>query len=295
MFVNEAVELFLADLQAEHRSHHTVAAYRRDLTVFTRFVGDWNITDIAPATLTAFMASESVQNALCGTQRSKATINRYRVSLKALFAWGAARWLVERNPTAILKCRRHRAAPPDVLSKIEIDRLLGFPFAGQHGSRDRALLAFMLSTGCRLAETVALDCRDIDWDTGRVTLRSPKGGEPETVAAGDQLLGMLRPLAESVPPGHALFRTGTDRRLSTRQVQRIVAARCQEAGVCKHMTPHTLRHTFATRLYNATGDLRLVQVALRHAHVTTTEVYAQLDPARLEAAVRSPEMASKTP
>ncbi|MBU2501971.1 tyrosine-type recombinase/integrase, partial [bacterium] len=108
------------------------------------------------------------------------------------------------------------------------------------------------------------------------------------------VLALLRPLSQTVPPENPLFRTGAGRRLCCRQVQRIVAGRCQEAGITKTMTPHVLRHTFATRLYNATGDLRLVQVALRHAHVTTAEIYAQVDPKRLEMAVRSAEMAPKT-
>ena len=294
MLVPDAVEQFLADLQTEGRSPHTIAAYRRDLNTFSRYAGDIVIEGITPAMLTQFMATDSVLVGPWGAPRAKATINRYRVSLKALFAWGAARWLVSRNPTAILKCKRHRSLPPEVLTQAEVEQVMTFPLAGRWAERDRAIITFMLTTGCRLGETVALDCRDIDWDTGRVTLRSPKGGEPETVVAPTTVLALLRPLSQSVPPGHALFRNGTDRRLSTRQVQRIVARRCHEAGIAKTITPHVLRHTFATRLYNATGDLRLVQVALRHAHVTTAEIYAQVDPKRLEMAVRSAEMAPKT-
>ena len=103
MRVDEAVDQFLADLVADHRSPHTIKAYRRDLRAFVTFAGDTVITDVTPALLTRFMASQSVQVRPCGTQRAKASVNRYRVSLKALFAWGAARWLVDRNPTAILK------------------------------------------------------------------------------------------------------------------------------------------------------------------------------------------------
>ncbi len=285
MRVQQAVEQFLEDLGTEGRSPHTVAAYRRDLAKFCEFADDTVIDAVTPAMLTSFMATESVQVRPCGTQKANATINRYRVSLKALFAWGSDRWLVSRNPTAILKCKRHRSPPPAILTDAEVDRLLGSSLEGRNATRDRALLSFMLTTGCRLGETLALNARDIDWDTGRVTLHSAKGGEPETVNVGRQVLHMLQSIARDTEPGHALFRSTSGRRLSHRQAQRIVAARSREAGIEKPVTPHILRHSFATRLYNATGDLRLVQVALRHNHITTTEQYAQLDPRRLESAL----------
>lgn len=295
MRVQEATDQFLDDLQTEGRSPHTIAAYRRDLMAFCRFAGDIPLDTVTPAMLTRFMATDGVQTGPRGTLRAKATINRYRVALKALFAWAAARWLIPRNPTVILKCRRHRSLPPEVLTAGEIERLLSFPFTGRWAERDRALLAFMLGTGCRLGETVALNGRDIDWDSGRVTLKSPKGGEPEVVYAGEWVLRMLRTHCPTVPSPLPVFRTGTGRRLSHRQVQRIVAARCQEAGIIKHITPHTLRHTFATMVYNATGDIRLVQQALRHEFITTTQMYAQVDPARLEAAFRTARKPPQTP
>lgn len=285
MQVSEAVEQFLQHLETEGRSPHTVAAYRRDLSTFCRDAGDTVITSITPATLTAFMATQSVQVRSCGTPRAKASINRYRVSLKALFAWCGDRWLIERNPTVILKCRRHRSLPPDVLSEREIALLGEFSFGGKWAERDRAIIMFMLATGCRLGETVALDVGDIDFEAGRVILRNPKGGEPETVTMTTVIAERLRDLTSGTELTQPLFHTGTGKRLSCRQVQRIVNRRCREAGITKAITPHSLRHTFATRLYNATGDIRLVQVALRHESIATTQTYAQLDQRRLEQAV----------
>ncbi len=285
MTVTEAVAQFLIDLTNESRSPHTVAAYSRDLTAFISFAGKMKFDDVTPALLTRFMATDSVQFRPCGTQRAKATINRYRVSLKALFAWGEARWVVTRNPTAILRCKRHRALPPEVLTEVEIQTLLAFEFAGKHPQRDRALLTFMLATGCRLGETVSLNVEDVTWGTGTVTLLHAKGGDPERIPVNRTVLDVLRPLAAGTLAGHPVFRNANGQRLSMRQVQRIVSRRCREAGITTRVTPHILRHSFATILYNATGDIRLVQKALRHEHVTTTETYAQVDPRRMKTAV----------
>ncbi len=284
MNVRDAADQYLASLAAEQRSPHTVGAYRRDLRAFTTFTGDLDLTDVTPALLQRFMASGCVQVDACGAQRAKATINRYRVTLKSLFAWADARWLTERNPSTILKCRRHRALPPEVLSDDEVERVITFPFAGRHAERDRALLTFMLTTGCRLGETVALNVGDIDIERATATLRTTKGGDPDRVPLSDRCIAAVTPLTSDRTPDTPLFRA-TGGRLSTRQVQRVVVARIREAGIDKPITAHTLRHTFATRLYNATGDIRLVQTALRHEHVATTEIYAHVDPQRLRLAV----------
>lgn len=282
METSQIVEDYLRHLQAEGRSPHTVNAYRRDLAAFTAFAIGESLTDlgqVTPADLVRFMASPSVLQDRAGRTRAPASINRYRVAVKALYAFADARWLVERNPTAILRCQRHRGLPPVVLDAGEITRLVNSEFAGATGKRDHALVCFMLLTGCRLAETAALNVGDIDLDARVAILRKTKGGDPDRVMLSPTLAGILAAHIDGGHPGTPLFATG-ERRLSTRQVQRIVSRRVQEAGITKPITAHSLRHSFATRLYNATGDIRLVQQALRHAHVSTTETYAQVDPLR---------------
>jgi len=283
--VPEAVEQYLASLVDEGRSPHTVAAYRRDLTAFTTFTGDLTLNSVTPVLLQRFMASDGVQLRPCGTRRAKATINRYRVALKALFAFCEARWLVERNPTSILKCQRPRGLPPVVLDAEEIARLVGSEFTGPTGPRDHTLVSFMLLTGCRLAETAALDVGDLDLEAGVAILRCPKGGDPDRVMLSPQLVKILEvQVGMRESPDEPLF-TAHGRRISIRQIQRIVNFRVREVGIEKHITAHSLRHTFATALYNKTCDIRLVQRALRHSHVTTTEVYAQVEAKRWRNAV----------
>ena len=285
MNVPEAVTQYLASLESERRSPHTINAYRRDLAAFVAFAGDLDLNAVTPAQLQRFMASDGVQFRPCGTRRAKATINRHRVALKALFAFCEARWLVDRNPTSILKCQRPRGLPPVVLDAAEIARLVGHQFGGSTGPRDHALVSFMLLTGCRLAETAALNVEDLDLEAGVAILRSPKGGDPDRVMMSPQLVQILAShIGKNAEPTTPLF-TAHARRLSIRQIQRIVTARVHETGIDKPVTAHTLRHSFATRLYNQTGDIRLVQRALRHSHVTTTEVYAQVEAQRWKSAI----------
>jgi integrase/recombinase XerC len=293
----QTVEDYLRHLAADGRSPHTVNAYRRDLAAFVSFARGASINDlgsVTPADLTAFMACPQVVQDRAGRTRAPASINRYRVAVKALYAFAEARWLVDRNPTAILRCQRHRGLPPVVLDASEIARLVNSEFVGAMGKRDHALIAFMLLTGCRLAETAALDVGDIDLDARVAILRKTKGGDPDRVMLSPTLAAILAAHIDGIyriygihgidgidgiDRNAPLFAAGS-RRLSTRQVQRIVSRRVREAAIFKPITAHSLRHSFATRLYNATGDIRLVQQALRHTHVSTTEVYAQVDPQR---------------
>lgn len=283
MKLEDAAQQYLESLTAEARSPHTIGAYRRDLAAFVTFAGNVDLGAVTPALLQRFMASPLVQTGPTGQLRAKASVNRYRVSVKALFAWAEARWLIKRNPTAILKCMRPKPLPRETLSEAEIDQVLNTEYKGRHGPRDKAILAFMVLTGCRLGETVALDTCDIDWDRQTVTLRRPKGGDPDRVPLSQRCVSLLRTC--ETPADGPMFRSGSNRRLSCRQVQRIVTSRLKEAGIDRHLSPHVLRHTFATRLYNQTGDIRLVQTALRHEHIETTKVYAHVDPQRLRAAV----------
>ncbi len=282
MQITKAVDDYLHHLQAEGRSPHTVNAYRRDLAAFTSFTIGESLVElgqVTPADLVRFMASPTVRQDRAGRTRAPASINRYRVAVKALYAFAEARWLVDRNPTAILRCQRHRGLPPVVLDADEMARLVAAEFAGAAGQRDHALVCFMLLTGCRLAETAALNVGDIDLHARVAILRKTKGGDPDRVMLSPTLAGIIAGHIGGSYPEAPLFASG-ERRLSTRQVQRIVSRRVQEAGITKPITAHSLRHSFATRLYNATGDIRLVQQALRHAHVSTTETYAQVDPLR---------------
>ena len=286
MKLEDAAQQYLGSLVADGRSTHTIGAYRRDLAAFTRFAGDLELDAVIPALLQRFMGSPLVQTGPTGQPRAKASVNRFRVALKALFGWAEARWLIARNPTAILKCQRPKPLPRETLSESELEQVLCTEYRGRHGPRDKAILAFMLLTGCRLGETVALSTSDIDWSRQTATLRRPKGGDPDRVPLSPRCVALLR--ACETPGTLAslpLFRSGSGKRLSCRQVQRIVASRLKEAGIERHLSPHALRHTFATRLYNQTGDIRLVQTALRHEHLATTEIYAHVDPQRLRKAV----------
>jgi site-specific recombinase XerD len=149
------------------------------------------------------------------------------------------------------------------------------------------MFRLMLGTGIRLGSLVCLDISNVDLNAGTLTVRG-KGRAEQLFFLDPTLRGELRRHLKELDAGsQALFHTHTGRRLQARQIQFRFKKWLQEAGISQPYTVHALRHTFATRLYNQTGDLRLVQRALGHKRASTTEIYTQVTDVQLRKAIES--------
>lgn len=160
------------------------------------------------------------------------------------------------------------------------------------GERNRLMLRLMLDTSLRLAEAIDLRWKDIDLNTGKLMVRQGKGHKDRTLWTGDEDLTLLRKWRErqAKQVGHApelVFTTLQGGELHPRYVQRMVKRYGRKAGIEKDITPHTLRHSFATDLYRETTNIRLTQKALGHANLSTTQIYTHIVDEELEAALKS--------
>ncbi len=155
---------------------------------------------------------------------------------------------------------------------------------GFEAKRDYALFHLMLATGIRLGSAVGLDVTDVDLDRGELWIRTTKGNRPDRVFLGKLFQEHLWEYIDCRTTG-PLFQARNGKRLSIRQVQRRFAYWLEKAGLAASVSVHTLRSTFATRLYQKTGDIFLVKEALRHRSIMSTMVYARIDKKRLRQAI----------
>ena len=293
MHITQSIEAFTVYLKANRRSLGTIDVYRRDLLGLVRYAGDLDVEALTPDRVHRFVAADVVQLQADGTPRSPVTINRARAALRSFGAWLADTGLVLRSPAAGLEIRRTERRSPQVLTDPERKRMVKELAArkGEAAARDRVILEVLLGTGIRLAELVGLDIADVDLDGKRITVHV-KGGRTETRFLNTDLRRLLRHYlrrranADSESP--ALFLSNRGQRISTRQVQ----ARFQQwlgwAGIDRPgLSPHSLRHTFGTRLYRKTRDLVLVGKALGHRTTEATRVYVHSTDAELEEALES--------
>jgi integrase/recombinase XerC len=192
------------------------------------------------------------------------------------------RGLAGANPARDLRTPRLPRRLPGYLPVDESEALLraGGP-AGGDELRDRAILELLYATGVRVAELVGLDGEDVALEEGAVRVLG-KGRKERVVPVGGPAVEALRAyLAARGGPAGPLFRNRRGGRLTTRSVHRIVRARARAAGLVRRVTPHTLRHTFATHLLDAGADLRFIQELLGHARLTTTQKYTHVSADRL--------------
>lgn len=197
-----------------------------------------------------------------------------------------------KNPMSAIRSPKLEKKLPSFLSEKEIDRLLSFETKDLSGHRDRALLETLYSTGCRVSELVALDERDVD-TIGAMIRVLGKGRKERLCPMGSRALSAVREYLEarSRDPrlagrrgplflNHSPHARGS--RLTARSVRRILTQRVEEMSVRARISPHALRHSFATHLLNRGADLRSVQELLGHSSISTTAIYTHVSSERLK-------------
>ena len=273
MRIGTAIDDYLDSLHAEGRAPGTIDAYRRDLGRLLVYLGaDFDVAATMPRHLLSFAGSEGVRLLADGRLRHQGSINRMRTAVRGLFGFLVRSWALGADPSQVLRVKATRPARPELLSAQDEARLLAAMEADGSWAarRDRLVLRVLLATGLRLSSLLALDLADLDVEQGRFHVQL-KGGRRGVVALQPGL-GRERQAWARGRPG-PLFRSAQGQRLSARQVQLRMAGWVRAAGLDAKVTPHVLRHTFGTRLYRETLDLRRVQVALGHRSVLTTERY----------------------
>jgi integrase/recombinase XerD len=280
---------FLGYLEFERGlSRNTLEAYRTDLLQFGRFLDKRDLSALraGSADVSDFLAGLANGN---GKAASPATIHRKAACLRSFYRHLRREGLVEDDPTASLTAPRRGQKLPQVLSRAEVTRLLEQPRGTEPAAlRDRALLELMYACGLRASEAIGLEMGDIDLDDHVLRARG-KGSKERIVPIGASAIDALRRYLERGRP--ALIRGRPETHLFvnfrggplTRQgLYKVVRRHAETAGLADRMSPHTLRHTFATHLLAGGCDLRSVQEMLGHADVATTQLYTHLSSQRLK-------------
>jgi integrase/recombinase XerC len=287
MHLQDAHRQFQAQLAADGRSPHTRRQYQRHVEAFAGWLAangrDTDIAMITPATVAEFFGSDAATNSARGGRKKATSANAQRTSLRCFFRWAHESGLAGANTARLLRRARCSPPPPKALHADEQERLLAVltVATGPEAKRDRMLVEMLLGTGIRLGSALAIDVADIDFDHGEITLRTTKNNRPAVAVLPATIAQKLKTfVAGRTGP---VFLAG-DHRVSMRHIQRRLAGWMEKAQITGR-SAHALRHTFATALLAKTGDLRLVQAALCHASIASTTVYAQVDRARLRAAV----------
>lgn len=279
------IQSFLDWLKTDGRSDKTITAYRADLKLVSSALKDLSeeggLLSASSADLMTALGQPVIQSRSNGQPRSPDSIKRIHSALKAFFTWTSAAELRSDNPAKSFRLRGGRRKLPVFLSLREKKRLLK-TLRGRTSSvsfRDRVMIEVLLHTGIRLSELVNLDLDDVDLDDKRLCIRA-KGGNEQFKFIKTSLRSLLKTYLTryrlQVPDEPALFVSNWRRRISGRQVEARVAHWVKESGIDKPISPHKLRHTFATHLLRIEGNLKLVQRALGHASITSTTVYTHV-------------------
>jgi len=280
---NEISE-FLEDYRAEkHYSGNTIAAYKNDLGQFQVYleteyseIRRWN--QVTPEIVSGYVELMSQQT------YAASSVARKVAAIKSFFGYLVSVGQLESNPTVEIDSPKVEKRLPKTLTATDIDHLLAAPREGQAPKhmRDTALLSLLYATGMRVSELVSLRVEDVDLEnsqlafTGRDQQQRVLPFDDETREDLREYLEHVRPHLARSPKERALFLNHRGQQLTRQGLWLIIKAYAREAKLSDSVTPHTLRHSFASHKLESGADLQRLQQLLGHANISTTQIYAQL-------------------
>ncbi len=285
--MKDLINQFLDYLTIERGlSSNTIASYRRDLAKFSEYAASRKINDAAGITkhdvskYLYFLKDKSL---------APGTISRNLVAIKMFYKFLVTERMVKQNPAGLLESPKLSKNLPDVLDMSEVDTMLKGPnLRSPSGMRDKAALELMYATGMRVSELSELEQEGLNMEVGFVRCTG-KGGKERIIPVGREAKDALIRYIEKARPkftkqkgDNHLFLSKLGRKISRQSFWKMLKKYALKAGINKNITPHTLRHSFATHLLEKGADLRSVQEMLGHADISTTQVYTHINKSRLK-------------
>jgi integrase/recombinase XerC len=282
--VQAEIAAFLRHLDRERNaSPHTIRAYGEDLEQFTRHVRaelgrEGDPSDVDHLLIRAFLARLHRQGLKTGSAARKLA------TLRTFFRYLCREGMLDRNPARALLSPRLDKRVPTHLDERDVELLLDMPGDGDGAVRGRAILEMLYATGIRCAELVGLDVSEVDLDARMIRVLG-KGRKERIVPFGTRAALAVRSYLpvrqQAAPRTDALFVNRRGGRLTDRSVRMLVANRVRALAMVRRISPHTLRHSFATHLLERGADLRAIQELLGHASLSTTQRYTHVNTRRL--------------
>ena len=281
------VERFVDSLWMERGlSDNTLAAYRRDLSLFAAWLIDRHSTSIVsadPGHIQSFLGFKLGQGA---SPRSSA---RFLSALRSFYRWAVREGLVAEDPTLRIESPRQGRPLPKSLSEADVERLLDAPDLDLPIEfRDRTMLELLYACGLRVSELVSLRVDQVGFNQGIVRVLG-KGGKERLVPMGEEALDWLQRYMQGARfdllrgrASDVLFPSNRTRAMTRQTFWYRIKIYAERADIKGHLSPHTLRHAFATHLLNHGADLRVVQMLLGHSDLSTTQIYTHVARQRMQ-------------
>ena len=276
--MEKQVKLFLDFLKDDKKlSDNTLQSYRRDIEQYEKYVSDnkINYLKVTEETILEYMEYLREEN------KKESTISRSLASIRSFYQYLIRVKKIKKDPTMTIESPKIRKRTPNILTSKEVELLLDQPKdVDLKGTRDKAMLEFAYATGMRVTEMISLDIDDVKLDEGYVVCRGRS--KSRNIPLGSMSLKALKEYIDDARPylirdesEEALFVNVNGTRLTRQGFWKIVKYYKEQAHIEKDITPHVLRHSFATHLLQNGADLKAIQTMLGHSDISSTQVYMQ--------------------